>query len=134
MHDSEASSSPPHLLLHHRKITVHLYTFTLSPSFITCEPTAYAPLFVFFYACNCIYCLLSRLHASNPRDSDCRVFAKFPKSRFLPAGDKLEKSMVADNESGKSIESTVRTSSGCFLTRPRDTGHNLREKKKCLCG
>ncbi|KAF7844028.1 putative prolyl 4-hydroxylase 7 [Senna tora] len=119
-HDSEASSSPPHLLLHHRKITVHLYTFILSPSFITCAPTAYAHLFVFFYACNCIYCVSSRLRASNPRDSDCRVFAKFPKSRFLPAGDKLEKSMVADNESGESIESTIRTSSGMFLDNAQD--------------
>ncbi|KAF7821087.1 Elicitor-responsive protein 1 [Senna tora] len=54
------------------------------PSFIACAPTAYAPLFVFFYACNCIYCVPLRLRASNPRDSDCRVFAKFPKSRFLP--------------------------------------------------
>ncbi|CAK7338618.1 unnamed protein product [Dovyalis caffra] len=31
------------------------------------------------------------------------------------ARDKLEKSMVADNESGKSIESEVRTSSGMFI-------------------
>ncbi|KAF7802916.1 putative prolyl 4-hydroxylase 7 [Senna tora] len=36
------------------------------------------------------------------------------------AGDKLEKSMVADNESGKSIESTVRTSSGMFLDKAQD--------------
>ncbi|TXG49330.1 hypothetical protein EZV62_025205 [Acer yangbiense] len=33
------------------------------------------------------------------------------------AKDKLEKSMVADNESGKSIESEVRTSSGMFLSK-----------------
>lgn len=33
------------------------------------------------------------------------------------AKDKLEKSMVADNESGKSIESEVRTSSGMFLNK-----------------
>ncbi|CAA2983665.1 probable prolyl 4-hydroxylase 7, partial [Olea europaea subsp. europaea] len=33
------------------------------------------------------------------------------------AKDKLEKSMVADNESGKSIESEVRTSSGMFLKK-----------------
>lgn len=33
------------------------------------------------------------------------------------AKDKLEKSMVADNDSGKSIMSKVRTSSGMFLKR-----------------
>ncbi|PWZ57850.1 hypothetical protein Zm00014a_044567 [Zea mays] len=33
------------------------------------------------------------------------------------AKDKLEKSMVADNESGKSVQSEVRTSSGMFLER-----------------
>ncbi|XP_038703027.1 probable prolyl 4-hydroxylase 7 [Tripterygium wilfordii] len=36
------------------------------------------------------------------------------------ARDKLEKSMVADNESGKSIESKVRTSSGMFLEKAQD--------------
>ncbi|KAL9257013.1 putative prolyl 4-hydroxylase 7 [Drosera capensis] len=36
------------------------------------------------------------------------------------AKDKLEKSMVADNESGKSIESTVWTSSGMFLGKGQD--------------
>ncbi|PQQ01225.1 putative prolyl 4-hydroxylase 7 [Prunus yedoensis var. nudiflora] len=36
------------------------------------------------------------------------------------AKDKLEKSMVADNESGKSIESEVRTSSGMFLQKAQD--------------
>ncbi|XP_030447691.2 probable prolyl 4-hydroxylase 7 isoform X2 [Syzygium oleosum] len=36
------------------------------------------------------------------------------------ARDKLEKSMVADNESGKSIESEVRTSSGMFLGKAQD--------------
>ncbi|KAK0594873.1 hypothetical protein LWI29_001413 [Acer saccharum] len=36
---------------------------------------------------------------------------------LLQAKDKLEKSMVADNESGKSIESEVRTSSGMFLSK-----------------
>ncbi|GAV91910.1 2OG-FeII_Oxy_3 domain-containing protein [Cephalotus follicularis] len=36
------------------------------------------------------------------------------------AKDKLEKSMVADNESGKSIESEVRTSSGMFLAKRQD--------------
>lgn len=32
----------------------------------------------------------------------------------------LEKSMVADNESGKSVSSNVRTSSGSFLSRRQD--------------
>ncbi|XXG64011.1 hypothetical protein AAC387_Pa05g2077 [Persea americana] len=36
------------------------------------------------------------------------------------AKNKLEKSMVADNDSGKSIMSKVRTSSGMFLKRDRD--------------
>ncbi|KAF5739655.1 hypothetical protein HS088_TW12G00864 [Tripterygium wilfordii] len=36
------------------------------------------------------------------------------------ARDKLEKSMVADNESGKSIASEVRTSSGMFLGKAQD--------------
>ncbi|XP_042496529.1 probable prolyl 4-hydroxylase 7 [Macadamia integrifolia] len=36
------------------------------------------------------------------------------------ARDKLEKSMVADNESGKSIMNEVRTSSGMFLTKEQD--------------
>ncbi|KAK1267508.1 hypothetical protein QJS04_geneDACA014589 [Acorus gramineus] len=36
------------------------------------------------------------------------------------ARDKLEKSMVADNESGKSIASQVRTSSGMFLNKHQD--------------
>ncbi|KAK8268621.1 hypothetical protein V6Z12_D11G077000 [Gossypium hirsutum] len=36
------------------------------------------------------------------------------------AKDKLEKSMVADNESGDSIESEVRTSSGMFLQKAQD--------------
>ncbi|KAL6994267.1 putative prolyl 4-hydroxylase 7 [Sarracenia purpurea var. burkii] len=36
------------------------------------------------------------------------------------AKDKLEKSMVADNESGKSIASEVRTSSGMFLRKGQD--------------
>lgn len=33
------------------------------------------------------------------------------------AKSKLEKSMVADNESGKSIVSEIRTSSGMFLAK-----------------
>ncbi|XP_022741220.1 probable prolyl 4-hydroxylase 7 [Durio zibethinus] len=36
------------------------------------------------------------------------------------AKDKLEKSMVADDESGQSIESKVRTSSGMFLQKAQD--------------
>lgn len=36
---------------------------------------------------------------------------------FGKAKDKLEKSMVADNDSGESIESEVRTSSGMFLMK-----------------
>ncbi|GAA0183415.1 protein modifying enzyme [Lithospermum erythrorhizon] len=36
------------------------------------------------------------------------------------ARDKLKKSMVADNESGKSVESKVRTSSGMFLRKHQD--------------
>lgn len=36
------------------------------------------------------------------------------------AKDKLQKSMVADNDSGKSIESEVRTSSGMFLNKAQD--------------
>ncbi|KAK8566029.1 hypothetical protein V6N13_021104 [Hibiscus sabdariffa] len=36
------------------------------------------------------------------------------------AKDKLEKSMVADNDSGESIESEVRTSSGMFLQKAQD--------------
>ncbi|WVZ58962.1 hypothetical protein U9M48_009177 [Paspalum notatum var. saurae] len=37
------------------------------------------------------------------------------------AKDKLEKSMVADNESGKSVQSEVRTSSGMFLEKKQIT-------------
>jgi hypothetical protein len=36
---------------------------------------------------------------------------------WLKAKDKLEKSMVADNKSGKSVQSEVRTSSGMFLEK-----------------
>ncbi|KAK7266262.1 hypothetical protein RIF29_18904 [Crotalaria pallida] len=36
------------------------------------------------------------------------------------AKDKMEKSMVADNDSGKSIASEVRTSSGMFLNKAQD--------------
>lgn len=41
----------------------------------------------------------------------------FLKMCEFQAKDKLEKSMVADNESGDSIESEVRTSSGMFLQK-----------------
>ncbi|KAL2469229.1 Uncharacterized protein Fot_50805 [Forsythia ovata] len=37
------------------------------------------------------------------------------------AKDKLKKSMVVDNESGKSIESEVSTSSGMFLKKAQDS-------------
>ncbi|KAG1358588.1 putative prolyl 4-hydroxylase 7 [Cocos nucifera] len=40
------------------------------------------------------------------------------------ARDKLEKSMVADNDSGKSVMSEVRTSSGMFLEK-HQVGHYL---------
>lgn len=46
-------------------------------------------------------------------DAECDHFIQLAK-------DKLEKSMVADNESGKSIESEVRTSSGMFLSKAQD--------------
>ncbi|KAK9052438.1 hypothetical protein SSX86_029067 [Deinandra increscens subsp. villosa] len=46
-------------------------------------------------------------------DAECDHLIKLAK-------DKLEKSMVADNESGKSIESEVRTSSGMFLNKAQD--------------
>uniref|UniRef100_A0A2P2ILZ7 procollagen-proline 4-dioxygenase n=1 Tax=Rhizophora mucronata TaxID=61149 RepID=A0A2P2ILZ7_RHIMU len=36
------------------------------------------------------------------------------------ARDKLQKSMVADNESGKSVQSEVRTSTGMFLSKAQD--------------
>ncbi|KAH7532580.1 hypothetical protein FEM48_Zijuj04G0035800 [Ziziphus jujuba var. spinosa] len=39
---------------------------------------------------------------------------------IILAKDKLEKSMVADNDSGKSIMSEVRTSSGMFLQKAQD--------------
>ena len=37
------------------------------------------------------------------------------------ARDKLEKSMVADNDSGKSVMSEVRTSSGMFIEKHQVT-------------
>ncbi|KAG6542532.1 hypothetical protein Mapa_016003 [Marchantia paleacea] len=39
---------------------------------------------------------------------------------IMLARNKLKKSMVADNESGKSVESEIRTSSGMFLTKAQD--------------
>ncbi|CAM8973431.1 unnamed protein product [Rhodiola kirilowii] len=45
------------------------------------------------------------------------------------ARDKLEKSMVADNESGKSVESEVRTSSGMFLNKAQDEVVDAIEKR-----
>lgn len=44
-------------------------------------------------------------------------FCLFVDGGWLQAKDKLEKSMVADNDSGKSVESEVRTSSGMFLEK-----------------
>ncbi|XP_042979831.1 probable prolyl 4-hydroxylase 7, partial [Carya illinoinensis] len=41
------------------------------------------------------------------------------------ARDKLEKSMVADNESRKSVMSEVRTSSGMFLHKAQDDIMNM---------
>ncbi|CAM8976451.1 unnamed protein product [Rhodiola kirilowii] len=60
------------------------------------------------------------------------------------ARDKLEKSMVADNESGKSVESEVRTSSGMFLNKAQDEvvaaiekellhGHSCLKKMGRIC-
>ncbi|KAH8953296.1 hypothetical protein BDL97_08G017200 [Sphagnum fallax] len=46
-------------------------------------------------------------------DSECDHLIKLAK-------DKLEESMVADNESGKSVKSKVRTSSGMFLRKGQD--------------
>ncbi|GLJ31177.1 hypothetical protein SUGI_0624750 [Cryptomeria japonica] len=47
------------------------------------------------------------------RDEECAHLIEL-------ARDKLEKSMVADNESGKSITSEIRTSSGMFLNKSQD--------------
>ncbi|CAN6861767.1 unnamed protein product [Brassica oleracea] len=46
-------------------------------------------------------------------DEECDHFIKLAKG-------KLEKSMVADNDSGESVESEVRTSSGMFLSKKQD--------------
>ncbi|KAF6146172.1 hypothetical protein GIB67_005820 [Kingdonia uniflora] len=46
-------------------------------------------------------------------DEECDHFITLAK-------DKMEKSMVADNASGKSVESEVRTSSGMFLNKQQD--------------
>ncbi|KAL3525990.1 hypothetical protein ACH5RR_014366 [Cinchona calisaya] len=50
------------------------------------------------------------------------------------AKTKLEKSMVADNESGKSIESEVRTSSGMFLRKHQELFVSRKEEKKKTLG
>ncbi|KAF7134323.1 hypothetical protein RHSIM_Rhsim08G0063900 [Rhododendron simsii] len=57
-----------------------------------------------------------------PRASIYRGFLTYEECDHLIrlAKDKLEKSMVADNESGKSIASEVRTSSGMFLGKAQD--------------
>ncbi|KAK4754697.1 hypothetical protein SAY87_002801 [Trapa incisa] len=46
-------------------------------------------------------------------DEECDHFINLAK-------DKLEKSMVADNESGESMQSNARTSSGMFLSKAQD--------------
>lgn len=58
----------------------------------------------------------------HPRAFICRNFLTDEECDHLIqlARDKLEKSMVADNESGKSVESDVRTSSGMFLRKAQD--------------
>ncbi|XP_024538179.1 probable prolyl 4-hydroxylase 6 isoform X2 [Selaginella moellendorffii] len=45
------------------------------------------------------------------------------------AKDKLQKSMVADNESGKSVLSNIRTSSGMFLSKGQDEVINRIEER-----
>nr|ABB47602.2 prolyl 4-hydroxylase, putative, expressed [Oryza sativa Japonica Group] len=53
------------------------------------------------------------LHKGFLTDAECEHLISLAK-------DKLEKSMVADNESGKSVMSEVRTSSGMFLEKKQD--------------
>ncbi|XP_047333882.1 probable prolyl 4-hydroxylase 7 [Impatiens glandulifera] len=53
------------------------------------------------------------IHKNFLSDEECDHLIRLAK-------DKLEKSMVADNESGKSIMSEVRTSSGMFLRKAQD--------------
>ncbi|KAI5021402.1 hypothetical protein ZWY2020_058132 [Hordeum vulgare] len=53
------------------------------------------------------------LHKGFLSDAECDHMIELAK-------DKLEKSMVADNESGKSVQSEVRTSSGMFLEKSQD--------------
>ncbi|KAF6994317.1 hypothetical protein CFC21_011047 [Triticum aestivum] len=53
------------------------------------------------------------LHKGFLSDAECDHMIELAK-------DKLEKSMVADNESGKSVQSEVRTSSGMFLEKRQD--------------
>ncbi|KAI3674923.1 hypothetical protein L2E82_51799 [Cichorium intybus] len=64
-----------------------------------------------------------RWHEEEPVVSESEIEGRRgskPNFQKLEAKDKLEKSMVADNESGKSIESEVRTSSGMFLNKAQD--------------
>uniref|UniRef100_N1R0K7 Prolyl 4-hydroxylase alpha subunit domain-containing protein n=1 Tax=Aegilops tauschii TaxID=37682 RepID=N1R0K7_AEGTA len=60
------------------------------------------------------------LHKGFLSDAECDHMIELAK-------DKLEKSMVADNESGKSVQSEVRTSSGMFLEKRQkcDIGPSL---------
>ncbi|OAE21213.1 hypothetical protein AXG93_4012s1440 [Marchantia polymorpha subsp. ruderalis] len=58
---------------------------------------------------------------------------------IMLARNKLKKSMVADNESGKSVESEIRTSSGMFLSKaqgsfPEFTGVDLESKADAFFG
>lgn len=53
------------------------------------------------------------LHKNFLTDAECEHMIELAK-------DKLEKSMVADNESGKSVASEIRTSSGMFLMKGQD--------------
>ncbi|KAK4771810.1 hypothetical protein SAY86_013585 [Trapa natans] len=54
-------------------------------------------------------------------DGDGRVnYDDFFKLMTTAAKDKLEDSMVADNESGESLRSNDRTSSGMFLSKAQD--------------
>ncbi|KAG8088297.1 hypothetical protein GUJ93_ZPchr0010g7486 [Zizania palustris] len=57
------------------------------------------------------------LHKGFLTDAECDHLISLAK-------DKLEKSMVADNESGKSVMSKVRTSSGMFLEKKQVSSHH----------
>jgi prolyl 4-hydroxylase len=62
------------------------------------------------------------LHKGFLTDAECEHLISLAK-------DKLEKSMVADNESGKSVMSEVRTSSGMFLDKRQDPVVSRIEKR-----